>query len=459
MSQNILIVDDDASMGEFLEEGLRLRGFAATVATSAASALEHARDHDFDVVLTDLKLGEADGVALCEQLVHSRADVPVVVMTAFGSMESAIVAIRAGAYDFIAKPIHTESLVLSLQRAVQHRQLREEVKRLRRSTIGDKKHVDGIVGDSPAMRRVYDLIERIGDTEPPVLISGESGTGKELVALALHRKNGTRTGPFVAINCAAVPANLLESELFGHARGAFTDAKLSRKGLFQEADGGTLFLDELGELPLEMQPKLLRVLQTQRVRPVGGNAEVEVNVRIIAATNRDLEHEISKGAFREDLYYRVNVVPIHVPPLRARGNDVLLLAQHFIDRIGKRVIGLSSEVARKLLEYDWPGNVRELENCIERAVILTRFDKLTLEDVPEKIGSYRATQLVFGGGDDPATFPTLDELERRYIQRVLAAVGGNKALAARMLGLDRRTLYRKLDRYNASEQAPVSAAL
>ena len=452
MNQNVLVVDDEPSMGEFLEEGLRMRGFGVTVATTANAALERARDTDFDVVLTDLKLGDADGIALCEQLVQRRPEVPVVVMTAFGSMESAVAAIRAGAYDFISKPIHLESLVLSLQRAIQHRQLREEVKRLRSNTPSDKQKIAGMIGDSPAMRRVYELVERVGNTEAPVLITGESGTGKELVALALHRKNTTRTGPFIAINCAAVPANLLESELFGHARGAFTDAKLARKGLFQEADGGTLFLDELGELPLEMQPKLLRVLQTQKVRPVGGNTEVDVNVRVIAATNRDLETEIEKGTFREDLYYRVNVVPIHVPPLRARGNDVLVLAQHFIDRLGKHVVGLSSEVARKLLEYDWPGNVRELENCIERAVILTRFDKLTLEDLPEKISKYQGTQLVIGG-DDPAHFPTLDELARRYIQRVLTAVGGNKALAARMLGLDRRTLYRKLERYTADDRS------
>ncbi len=451
MSGRILVVDDEQSMCELLQEGLARQGFDVSTTTSATAALDLARENDYDVVLTDVKLGEADGIILCEQLVQNRPDVLVVVMTAFGSMESAVAAIRAGAYDFISKPIQLESLALSMQRAVQHRQLREEVKRLRDGTATGTRGMSGMVGDSPAMRKVYALIERIGETDAAVLITGESGSGKELVALALHKRS-KRPGAFVAVNCAAVPAALLESELFGHMRGAFTDAKLSRKGLFQEADGGTLFLDEIGELPLEMQPKLLRVLQTQKVRPVGGNIEVDVNVRIITATNRDLEQEMAKGAFREDLYYRVNVVPLQVPPLRARGHDVLVLAQHFIERLDKNVVGLSSEAARKLLEYDWPGNVRELENCIECAAILSRFDHITLEDLPDKISKSQSTQLV-ADGDETSTFLTLDQLERRYIRRVIGAAGGNKALAARTLGLDRRTLYRKLERYAAEEAA------
>jgi len=340
-----------------------------------------------------------------------------------------------------------------MQRAVQHRQLREEVKRLRDSTTAGR-GMPGMVGDSAVMRKVYALIDRVGETDAAVLITGESGTGKELVAHALHKRS-KRTGNFVAINCAAVPASLLESELFGHMRGAFTDAKATRKGLFQEADGGTLFLDEIGELPIEMQPKLLRVLQTQKVRPVGGNAEVEVNVRIITATNRDLEQERAKGAFREDLFYRINVVPIHVPPLRDRGHDVLVLAQFFIERLEKKVVGLSSDAARKLLDYDWPGNVRELENCIECAAVLSRFDHITLEDLPEKLRRAQSTQLVVEG-DDTSHFLTLDQLERRYIRRVIGAAGGNKALAARTLGLDRRTLYRKLERYAIEEAAAAS---
>jgi len=453
MSGRILVIDDEQSMCDLLEEGLSRQGYEVKTVTSPTPALEQIRDHDFDAVITDVKLGEHDGIALCEQLLQQRPDVPVIVMTAFGSMESAVAAIRAGAYDFISKPIQFEQLRMSVQRAVEHRQLREEVKRLRDGTSVSRGS-SGMVGESSAMRRVYQLIDRIGETDAAVLITGESGTGKELVAAELHKRS-KRPGAFVALNCAAVPANLIESELFGHTRGAFTDAKLSRKGLFQEADGGTLFLDEIGELPLELQPVLLRVLQTQKVRPVGGNTEVDVNVRIIAATNRDLEQEISKGAFREDLFYRVNVVPILVPPLRSRGHDVLLLAQHFIKRLDKHVVGLSSDAARKLLEYDWPGNVRELENCIECAAILSRYDHITLADLPEKIARAQSTSLVVEG-DDTSSLITLDQLERRYIMRVISAAGGNKALAARTLGLDRRTLYRKLERYSA-EDASASA--
>jgi two-component system response regulator HydG len=456
MSGHILVVDDELSMCEMLQEGLSQQGFTVKSATNPTAALDLVREHDFDVVLTDVKLGDHDGIALCEQLVKDRPDALVVVMTAFGSMESAVAAIRAGAYDFISKPIQLESLALSMQRAVQHRRLREEVKRLRDSSATATSKAPGMIGESAAMRKIYALIDRIGDTDAAVLITGESGTGKELVAQALHKRS-KRPGAFVAVNCAAVPAALLESELFGHMRGAFTDAKLSRKGLFQEADGGTLFLDEIGELPLEMQPKLLRVLQTQKVRPVGGNAEIDVNVRIIAATNRDLEQEISKGTFREDLFYRINVVPIQIPPLRGRGHDVLLLAQHFIERLDKNVVGLAPEAARKLLEYEWPGNVRELENCIECAAILARYDHITLADLPDKISRAQSTQTPMDG-EDAQQFLTLDQLERRYIMRVISATGGNKALAARTLGLDRRTLYRKLERYAAEESAAAMQA-
>src|SRR5690606_2490159 len=303
---------------------------------------------------------------------------------------------------------------------------------------------------SPAMRKVNDLIGRVAESDANVLITGESGTGKELVARALHMRSPRSGGPFVAVNCAAVPETLLESELFGHAKGAFTDARQARTGLFVQASGGTLFLDEVGEMPLGMQPKILRSLQERRVRPVGGNTEVPFDARLITATNRDLETEVAERRFREDLYYRINVVRIEVPPLRARGNDILLLAQHFIERAaqrsGKSVVGLVSAAAEKLLSYDWPGNVRELENCIERAVALTRFDQVTVEDLPEKVRNYQSSHIVVAS-DDPNELLPMQEVERRYIQRVLKSVGGNKTQAAKVLGFDRRTLYRKLDRY------------
>ncbi|MFW6049960.1 MAG: sigma-54-dependent transcriptional regulator [Myxococcota bacterium] len=452
MKGQILVVDDDRSMCELVEAGLAKRGYQVDWRTRASEALQVLEGHDFDVVVTDLKLDDMSGIALCERVVGSRPDVPVVVMTAFGSMDAAVSAIRVGAYDFITKPIEMEALAAAVGRAVQHRHLSEEVKRLREE-VEDVRGPGEMVGESATMRKVYDLINRVGESDATVLITGESGTGKELVARALHRKSERGKGPFVAINCAAMPPNLLESELFGHVKGAFTDAKHSREGLFVEASSGTLFLDEIGEMAPEMQAKLLRSLQERRVRPVGGSQEIPFDTRIIAATNRDLDADVEQGRFREDLYYRINVVRVDVPPLRSRGSDILLLAQHFIDRIrkrsGKEVEGISSQAAQKMLEYDWPGNVRELENSMERACALARFDQITVDDLPEKIRNYQSSQMVIAS-DDPSDLPTLEDLERRYIQRVLKAVAGNKTQAAKVLGVDRRTLYRKLERWDKS---------
>jgi two-component system response regulator HydG len=330
--------------------------------------------------------------------------------------------------------------------------LSDEVKRLRQAVDGETEE-QRIVGQSGTMRRVYELINRVGESDASVLIHGETGTGKELIARAIHNRSRRKSGPFVAINCAAVPHALLESELFGHARGAFTDAKAQRTGLFVQATGGTLFLDEIGELPIDVQPKLLRALQERKVRPVGANAEIPFDARIVAATNRNLEDEVYEKRFREDLFYRINVVKIDVPPLRERGGDVLHLAQHFLksfaERNSKPGIELSTTGAEKLMAYNWPGNVRELENCMEHAVALARFDQITVEDLPEKIRAYRAERFVVAA-NDPTEIVTMDELERRYILRVLSLVGGNKSRAAQVLGFDRRTLYRKLERYGAA---------
>ena len=295
-----------------------------------------------------------------------------------------------------------------------------------------------------------ELCERVAETDASVLITGESGTGKELVARAIHRRSRRADGPFVAINCAAMPENLLESELFGHVKGAFTDARGSRPGLFVQASAGTLFLDEIGDLPLTLQPKLLRALQERRFRPVGSDSEVAFDARIVSATNRDLETAVEEKRFRDDLYYRLNVVHIPLPPLRARGTDVLFLAQHFLERFAalfaKRVTLLSSAAAAKISDYSWPGNVRELANCIERAVALTRFQEIVVEDLPERIRDYKRSQLVIAS-DDPSEIVTLEEIERRYILRVLEAAGGSRSVAAKLLGLDRKTLYRKLKAY------------
>lgn len=407
--------------------------------------------HDFDVVVTDLNMKGMNGIELCAKIAEMRPGLPVVVITAFGSVQAAIASIRAGAYDFLTKPFEMEELALTLERALEHSALQREVKLLRRA-VEDSHRFEDVLGASPAMRQVYDLLERVVDSDATVLVTGESGTGKEVVARALHAQGRRRAGPFVAINCAAMPETLLESELFGHAKGAFTDAKAAQAGLFVRANGGTLFLDEIGDMPLGLQPKLLRALQEKKVRPVGGSDEVAFDARIVAASNRDLESMVEEQRFREDLYYRINVIHVPLPPLRARGGDVLLLAQHLIDRFathaGKRVTGLSAEAADKLLAYGWPGNVRELSNCIERAIALTRDEELTVSDLPEKIRSYRSSTLVLSA-DDPSEILPLEEVERRYILRVVESAGGNRSLAAQLLGVDRKTLYRKLERYAA----------
>ena len=452
----LLVIDDDASLCETVATAMGRRGFAVTWRTSPLEGLRLLDEMDFDTVITDLHMDEMDGLAFCERVVAKRPDIPVVVLTAFGTLESAIAAIRMGAYDFVTKPFDVEILRTTLARAVQHRALRDEVQRLRKA-VSAASGYDRILGTSPAIRKVVDLIDRVSETDVAVLITGETGTGKELVAHALHRTSRRSGGPFVAINCAAMPEELLESELFGHVKGAFTDAKAPRRGLFLKAQGGTLFLDEIGEMPIGMQPKLLRALQERVIRPVGSDHEEAYDARIITASNRDLEVEVEERRFREDLFYRINVVRIDVPPLRARGNDLVLLAQHFLAQFAtqgkKDVVGFSPPVAEKLLGYAWPGNVRELQNCIERAVALTRFRELVVDDLPEKVRAYRSTNLSIPGVDSTELI-SIDEVERRYILRVLKQLGGNKTACAEVLGLDRRTLYRKLERYGEATEDP-----
>ena len=451
MKGRILIVDDEQSMCEALEAGLTPKGFEIRWTTSAAEAIDQLGAAEVDVVLTDLNMRGMNGLELCERVVANRPDVPVVVITAFGSFETAVAAIRAGAYDFVTKPVKTDALALALERAVQHRALRAEVKRLRQQIAEANRFAD-VLGGSDEMRKVHALLDRIVDSDASVLITGESGTGKEVVAQALHRRSRRSQGPFVAINCAAMPEALLESELFGHARGAFTDARAARTGLLVQANAGTLLLDEIGDMPLTLQPKLLRALQERVVRPVGGDQEVAFDARVIATTNRDLEAAIEDGRFREDLFFRINVIHIAMPPLRARGSDVLLLAQHFLVQFAthadKHVTGLSPAAAKSLIEYRWPGNVRELRNCMERAVALTQFEQITVDDLPEKIRAYRPSHVVVAS-DDPSELVPLEEVERRYILRVVESVGDNKTLAAQVLGIGRKTLYRKLEQYGA----------
>ena len=449
MKGRVLVVDDDASMCDMLVSDLGELGFEVKARTAAPAALEALVASEFDAVVADLNMPGMSGLELCERIVASRPDVPVIVITAFGSIQTAIAAIRSGAYDFVTKPLEVDALGLALERAIQHRRLSDEVRRLRQA-VEEGRRFGTLLGTSPAMRRMYELLDRIADSSASVLIAGETGTGKELVARALHERGRRKAGPFVAVDCASLPEPLLESELFGHVRGAFTDAHAVRRGLFVQANGGALFLDEIGDLPLALQAKLLRALQTRCVRPVGANEEVPFDVNLIAATNRDLESAVEEGRFREDLYFRINVIHVEMPPLRARGGDVLLLAQHFVDRYaaqaGKRVTGLSPEAAERLLAYIWPGNVRELENCIERAIALTRHETIGLDDLPEKIRGFQRSHVLVAG-DDPSELAPLEEVERRYVLRVMEAVGGSKTLAARVLGIGRKTLYRKLEQY------------
>jgi two-component system response regulator AtoC len=450
---SVLVVDDDAGMTAMLSARLSSRGFKVTACSSGAEAIERILGDDVDVAVSDVNMKQMNGVELCQRLLEHRPQLPVILMTAFGSMDLAIQAIRAGAYDFLPKPFEIDQLVLAIERGVTLARLKDEVQRLRRAVT--PQGFGGLIGESPKMAELYRLLEKIAESSAPVLITGESGTGKELVARAIHTAGARATGPFLAVNCAAMPAQLLESELFGHEKGAFTDARNAKPGLFVAANGGTIFLDEIGELPLEIQPKLLRALQERAVRPVGATSETGFDARVIAATNRNLDSMVEDHTFREDLYFRINVLQVELPPLRGRGGDVLILASHFLDRIAtrarKRIAGFSPEAAEKLMAYAWPGNVRELENCIERAVALASFDQVSVGDLPEKVRAFRSTQIVLSS-DDPTTLVTLDALERRYTAKVLDSVAGNKAAAARILGIERKTLYRMLERWGERAQ-------
>jgi two-component system, NtrC family, response regulator AtoC len=449
----VLLVGDAGYVGARLADALTRRGFDTTVVPGdpdATAALEQRR---FDVALIDHHPPQLDGLALCARLTAAKAEMPVLLATHAGTLEGAVAAMRAGAYDFLFPPMRVDAMALALDRAVEHAALRREVRRLRQ-VVGHGHGPELLLGGSPAMRELHDLVLRAADSDASVLVTGETGTGKELVARALHRRSRRAAGPFVAVNCAAVPEALLESELFGHVKGAFTDARADRSGLFVQADGGTIFLDEIGDMPLGLQPKLLRALQDHAVRPVGSDRELPFDARVVAATNRDLGAAVEAAHFRRDLYFRLDVIQVDVPPLRSRGRDVLLLAQHFLEgaagRAGKAVRTLSPDAAAALLAYPWPGNVRELENVVERAVALSRSPELTVLDLPERLRA-RAPESALPVLPAPDALPTLAEVEEQHLRRVLQSVQGNKARAARVLDIDRKRLYRKLERYGIGD--------
>ena len=455
MPEKILIIEDESSMRDLLIEDLARRGYEPVGRDRALTSGQDLAEYQPDLIITDINLGGTDGLTLCKQLREYAPDIPVVVITGFGTLETAIEAIRAGAYDFVTKPFDLSAFALVVERALSYRKLTLEVRELREQTRGAD-DVDGIIGESAQIRRFKSMLARVAKSSASVLILGESGTGKEVAARELHRLSPRANGPFVAINLAAVPAALLEGELFGHTKGAFTDARTNREGLFVQANGGTLLLDEVGELPLELQPKLLRALEEHRVRPLGSSAEVPFDARVVACTNRDLVSAADEGRFREDLLYRLNVIELELPPLRVRGRDILRLAQVFVDRFaaadGSNPLRLSPEVARKLLAYPWPGNVRELRNCMEHAVALAESGAIQCADLPSRVCAFSDSHVVLAS-DNPDDLVSLEEVERRYILRVLETVQGNKARAARILGLGRKTLYRKLESYERASKS------
>jgi two-component system, NtrC family, response regulator AtoC len=455
----LLVVDDEQSIRRLCMTIGTSLGFNCTEAESAEAAVMRLDAETPDLILTDLKLPSQSGVDLLKQSKVLLPRTEVAIMTGHGSIESAVDAMKLGAYDYIEKPFRVEKMRLLLQRMAEKVRLVTENQFLR-DRVNTEESLDGIVGTSANIQDVLRMISRLKDTRTPVLISGESGTGKELVARAIHFRGAMAQTPFVAVDCGSLVPTLMESELFGYEKGAFTGATKSKPGLFQAANGGTIFLDEIGELPLEMQAKLLRVLQEKEVRPVGSNDHVSVDVRVIAATNRDLETAYREGTFRKDLYFRLNVVTVNLPALRDRRSDIPMLVHHFLDRHAAGAnVQVTPAAMKSLLHYDWPGNVRELENCIARAVTLGDRHTIDVTDLPPAIRSEQSATNTTA--QDPASLSTtaLAEMERMTILRVFEQANGDKALAGKMLGISRATLYRKLKRYNIPvKPTPASAA-
>lgn len=443
----IMVVEDEEMMRSILRRLLETEGYEVVTADSAEAGLAAFGENDISVTLTDIKMSGMDGLELLDHLKTIDADALVVIITAYSSVDSAISALRKGAYDYVTKPFVNEDLLQTIKNAIQQRELFRENRALRRE-LSQKYTFEEIVGKSESLQKIFALVQKVANTNANILILGESGTGKELIARAIHLNSGRSSQPFLAVNCGALPESILESELFGHVRGAFTGAVGDKKGLFRSASGGTLFLDEIGEMPIALQVKLLRALQEHEVTPVGSAAPVKFDARIIAATNKDLAEEVTAGRFREDLFYRLNVIEMSIPPLRERREDIPLLAKHFIAKTSRSQNAAEKSIPREvvaaLTNYSWPGNVRELENAIERAFILSE-ESIDIENLPAKVRAEAGRS--YPSHDDENFRPTLDEMERRYLMETLQSVEGDKAKAAGILGIDLSTLYRKLKRY------------
>ncbi len=455
-SGRILFIDDDRAGREVALFNLRKAGYGVEAASDGGEGLAAFSPEKFDLVITDLKMPGISGIEVLRRIRETTPDIPVLVITAFGNVETAVEAMKEGAHDFIGKPFHRDQLLLAVEKALERQRLTAEVRDLRIRASGVERE---IISVSPAMKRVLAMADRVARTDATVLVTGESGTGKEAVARRVHVRSPRAQGPFVAVNCAAIPAELLESELFGHARGAFTGAVRDRLGRFRQASGGTLFLDEIGEMPMSLQAKLLRVLQEKVVDEVGGDKPIPVDVRILVATNRDLLERIREGTFREDLYYRLNVVEIRVPPLRDRPEDIPPLVEHFLKEIGPdRRISVPPQVMQELSARPWPGNVRELKNACERMVILCRGEAVSVEDLPPLPAVARpGEQAGEGFGNDWPPLPpgglSLVDLEKRVIERALRLKGGNITQAAAYLNVPRHILVYRIEKHGIRRDA------
>lgn len=452
--EKILLIDDSAEISETLSEYLLSKGYEVTTAMDGSTGIAMIGKGFYDLVLTDLKMPGADGMEILRHVKEHSPESICILLTGYGTIRNAVEAIKNGAFDYLTKPVKLEEIDITLKRAFEYRDLKRENLNLR-NQLKKKYQFKNIIGESPAMQAVFETVEKVADTDSTVLILGESGTGKELIARALHYNSYRREGPFVPVNCAAIPGELLESELFGHEKGAFTNAIRTRIGRFELANGGTLFLDEIGDMNPNLQSKLLRVLQERQIERIGGIKAIPVDLRIISATHQDLKKAVQKKKFREDLYYRLNVIPIHIPPLRERRSDIPLLVHHFIEHFSKtkkkKVTGITDEAMRHLMEYDWPGNVRELENMIERLVILSNHEKIDLSDLPERVFPTLSKE-----GGIPLSIPeeglsletAVNEFEKQLILQALNKSGWVKNKAAQLLNVNRTTLIEKIKRQN-----------
>ena len=456
---NLLIVDDERSIRDACREVALSLGFNTYVADSAEHAYRLLQTQSIDAVLLDLRLPGAGGLEALRQIKAQRPEALVVVVTGYGTVQSAVQAMKNGSYDYVTKPFSVDELKLLLERVSNHLKLKTE-NRMLREKLKSKQGYGGIVGRAPEMEKLYRIIAKAANSSHPVLILGESGTGKEMVARSIHYSGPFHDKPFIPVDCGSLVPTLIESELFGHEKGAFTGAMRSKPGLFQSANGGTVFLDEIGELPQEMQAKLLRFLQEKEVRPVGSNNRFKVDVRVIAASNRDLESAYKTGEFRKDLYFRLNVVTVHLPSLRERRSDIPMLAHWFLERYANGSnVPIAASAMKCLLQYDWPGNVRELENCIERAVALGEGKIIDVGDLPPAVLSAApVAEIPAAPLQGLLSSNDLEDIERATILRVFEQVNGDKVIAGKMLGISRATLYRKLKRYNISQQSSVTAS-